>query len=75
MFREVFADLHIHIGAGSKGEPVKITASRRLNFENILKESLYNKGLDMIGIRTPCLTGSSGGYRNLTGKGKDGGTG
>ena len=50
MFREVFADLHIHIGAGSKGEPVKITASRRLNFENILKESLYNKGLDMIGI-------------------------
>ena len=50
MFKEVFADLHIHIGAGSKGDPVKITASRKLNFENILKESLYNKGLDMIGI-------------------------
>ncbi|HHU93277.1 MAG TPA: TIGR00375 family protein [Halanaerobiaceae bacterium] len=50
MFKEVFADLHIHIGAGSKGDPVKITASRKLNFENILQESLYNKGLGIIGI-------------------------
>ena len=29
---------------------MKITASRKLNFENILQESLYNKGLGIIGI-------------------------
>ncbi|MDI3546695.1 MAG: hypothetical protein PWR10_347 [Halanaerobiales bacterium] len=45
-----FADLHIHIGAGEKGEPVKITASRQLNFANILEESAGRKGLDMVGI-------------------------
>ncbi len=50
MLKEYFVDLHIHIGAGSMGEPVKITASRRLNFANILKEALERKGLDMVGI-------------------------
>lgn len=50
MFNDYFVDLHIHIGGGSGGEPVKITASRKLNFANILKESLYHKGLNMIGI-------------------------
>ncbi|MTI60802.1 MAG: TIGR00375 family protein [Firmicutes bacterium] len=50
MFSEYFADLHIHIGAASSGNPVKITASRSLTFANILKESAENKGLDIIGI-------------------------
>lgn len=45
-----FADLHIHIGASKKGEPVKITASNNLTFENIVKESCDRKGLDLIGV-------------------------
>ncbi len=47
---DFFADLHIHIGAGANGEPVKITASKSLTFPNILDEASQNKGLDMIGI-------------------------
>ncbi|MEC9489946.1 MAG: endonuclease Q family protein [Halanaerobiales bacterium] len=50
MKTEYFADLHIHIGGGSDGSPVKITASRKLNFPNILKEAAFKKGLDIIGI-------------------------
>ena len=50
MADKYFADLHIHIGGGSDGSPVKITASRKLNFPNILKEAAFKKGLDIIGI-------------------------
>lgn len=50
MFKKFFADLHIHIGAGSNGKPVKITASPKLNFPNILAEAAFKKGLDIIGI-------------------------
>ncbi|MFW5749183.1 MAG: endonuclease Q family protein [Halanaerobium sp.] len=50
MTDKYFADLHIHIGGGSDGSPVKITASRKLNFPNILKEAAFKKGLDIIGI-------------------------
>ncbi|MGM0602609.1 MAG: endonuclease Q family protein [Bacillota bacterium] len=50
MFKNFYADLHIHIGGGSDGSPVKITASRKLNFPNILKEGYYRKGLDIVGI-------------------------
>lgn len=50
MLKEYFADLHIHIGGGSDGSPVKITASRKLNFPNILREAAFKKGLDIIGI-------------------------
>jgi uncharacterized protein (TIGR00375 family) len=50
MLKEYFADLHIHIGGGSDGSPVKITASRKLNFPNILDEAAFKKGLDIIGI-------------------------
>lgn len=50
MLEEFFVDLHIHIGGGSDGSPVKITASRKLNFPNILKEAAFTKGLDIIGI-------------------------
>lgn len=50
MIEEYFADLHIHIGGGSSGQPVKITASRKLNFPNILEEAAFKKGLDIIGI-------------------------
>ncbi|MFW6381066.1 MAG: endonuclease Q family protein [Bacillota bacterium] len=50
MLKEYFADLHIHIGAADDGTPVKITASRQLNFASIARESLRQKGLDLIGI-------------------------
>ncbi|MGM0436709.1 MAG: endonuclease Q family protein [Bacillota bacterium] len=45
-----FADLHIHIGRASSGQAVKITASDKLNFSNIAKESLERKGLDIVGV-------------------------
>src|SRR6056297_1668727 len=48
--KEIFADLHIHIGAAGNKKPVKITASRKLNFANIACESMKRKGLDMVGI-------------------------
>ncbi|MEJ6950970.1 endonuclease Q family protein [Natronospora cellulosivora (SeqCode)] len=50
MLNRYFVDLHIHIGAAKNGQPVKITASKKLNFANILKESRFNKGLNMVGI-------------------------
>ncbi len=46
----LFADLHIHLGATSEGRPVKITASRRLTFENALIEARERKGLDIVGL-------------------------
>lgn len=47
---EVFADLHIHIGRAQNNKPIKITASRSLNFENIAKECEEKKGIEMAGI-------------------------
>ncbi len=47
---EVFADMHIHIGRSENGKPIKITASRELRFENIMKEAAIRKGLQLIGI-------------------------
>lgn len=48
--KDVFVDLHVHIGGDSKKNPVKITASRNLNFENIANEALYRKGINFVGI-------------------------
>jgi uncharacterized protein (TIGR00375 family) len=48
--KEFFVDLHIHIGANSEGKPVKITASRKLTFANIIKECLERKGIDIMAI-------------------------
>ena len=50
MLNNYYVDLHIHIGSGSNGQPVKITASNKLNFANIAEEALEKKGLNMIGI-------------------------
>ena len=44
------ADLHVHIGASSAGQPVKVTASRDLTFANIATECVQRKGLDLVGI-------------------------
>lgn len=48
--KQYFADLHVHIGATSEGRPVKITASRKLTFANIVKEALERKGIEILGI-------------------------
>lgn len=47
---EVFADLHVHIGRSKSNKPIKITAARSLNFENIAKECLQKKGIQLVGI-------------------------
>ena len=47
---EVFADLHIHIGRSKSGKPIKITAAKSLNFENIAKECADKKGIQVAGI-------------------------
>ena len=45
-----YADLHIHIGRTSDDKPVKITASRDLTFENICRECVDRKGIQVAGI-------------------------
>lgn len=44
------ADLHVHIGAATCGQVVKVTASRDLTFANILTECVARKGVDLVGI-------------------------
>ena len=48
--REIFADLHVHIGRSEEGKPIKITAARSLNFANIAKECYERKGIQVVGI-------------------------
>ncbi len=50
MMRQVYADLHIHIGRTNLGRPVKITAARDLTFENIAKECATRKGIELAGV-------------------------
>ena len=47
---EIFADLHVHIGRTKNNKPIKITAARSLNFENIAKECVERKGINVVGI-------------------------
>jgi uncharacterized protein (TIGR00375 family) len=48
--KHYFADLHIHIGRTESGRAVKITGSKNLTLQNILKTASNQKGLDLIGI-------------------------
>ena len=50
MLKEIYADLHIHIGRTEKGRAVKITGSKNLTLNNILETAVSRKGLDLIGI-------------------------
>ena len=50
MLKEIFADLHIHIGRTEKGRAVKITGSKNLTLKNILETANSRKGLDLVGI-------------------------
>lgn len=45
-----YADLHIHIGRTVSGLPVKITASKKLTFTEVIQEAYHRKGLHMIGV-------------------------
>lgn len=47
--REVYGDLHIHIGS-ARGRAVKITASRKLDLKTIIYRDAPRKGLDMVGV-------------------------
>lgn len=47
---EVFADLHVHIGRSKNLKPIKITAAKSLNFENIAIECREKKGINIVGI-------------------------
>ncbi|MEQ8201720.1 MAG: endonuclease Q family protein [Syntrophomonadaceae bacterium] len=47
--RDLFADLHIHIGRAG-GRPVKITAARSLTLRSIIFEDAPRKGLDIVGV-------------------------
>ncbi len=47
---EIFADMHIHIGRSKNNKPIKITAARSLNFENIAEECVQKKGINIAGI-------------------------
>jgi uncharacterized protein (TIGR00375 family) len=49
ILRNVYADLHIHIGSAG-GRAVKITASRKMDLHAVLYEAAPRKGLDMVGI-------------------------
>ena len=48
--KEIYADLHVHIGRSENGKPIKITAARSLNFANIAKECADRKGINVVGI-------------------------
>ena len=48
--REIFADLHVHIGRSENGKPIKITGARSLNFANIAKECFERKGIEVVGV-------------------------
>lgn len=45
-----FADLHVHLGSTSHGNPVKIAASHDLTFPRIMEECAYRKGIAIVGI-------------------------
>lgn len=48
--KDVYADLHIHIGRTRSGKAVKITGSKSLTLQHILEAASHRKGLDLIGI-------------------------
>lgn len=48
--KDYFVDLHVHIGRTSKGKRVKYAAADNLTFENIARECIVKKGIDMVGI-------------------------
>ena len=64
--KEMFADLHVHIGRSEKGKPIKITAARSLNFANIAKECAERKGIQYSWNYRLCVTICNRGYRRIS---------
>lgn len=50
MLKNIFADLHIHIGSDAQQNPIKISASKHLTLRNILQTANKEKGIELIGI-------------------------
>lgn len=48
--KEIYADLHVHLGRTSDGRPVKMAAARDLTFENIMAECAFRKGIELVGV-------------------------
>ncbi|MDA1474980.1 TIGR00375 family protein [Bacillus changyiensis] len=48
--KNIFADMHIHIGRTESGKPVKITAAQSLTLAEVLIEASEHKGMGLIGI-------------------------
>ena len=48
--KQIFADLHLHIGRTSGGDPVKISASNQLTFQAIAHEAAVRKGISLLGV-------------------------
>lgn len=68
--REIFADLHIHIGSNGAGRPVKITTSADLTLAAILTECVERKGIELIGIIDCACTGVLKDLRALIARGE-----
>lgn len=68
--RELFVDLHIHLGwAGQPGGGVKISAARNLTLANILRECRERKGIGMIGVIDATTSGALVDLERLVGSG------
>ncbi|MBU5263118.1 TIGR00375 family protein [Bacillus atrophaeus] len=48
--KNIYADLHIHIGRTFTGRAVKITGAKTLTLDNILIEASESKGIELLGI-------------------------
>lgn len=68
--QDYYVDLHVHIGQNGRGKPVKITASRRLTFEAVIRECVERKGIDVVGIIDCACTGVLSDIRKLVDAGE-----
>lgn len=68
--KRFYVDLHVHIGRNGKGQAVKITASDRLTFGNVIRECLERKGVDVVGIIDCACTGVLQDMRRLIDQGE-----
>jgi uncharacterized protein (TIGR00375 family) len=48
--KKYYADFHVHIGRSSCGHGIKMATASNLTFGNIAYESLYRKGINIIGV-------------------------
>lgn len=48
--KKYYADFHVHIGRSSCGHGIKMATASNLTFGNIAHESLYRKGINIIGV-------------------------